>query len=164
MELSYLILPFFAWLLAGSLKFVINSLKARRLAFDLIGYGGMPSNHSAIVASIAVFIWLQEGSVQPAFGVAVALAFIVILDAHSLRRQIGRQAEIINALLAERTRQLNGVSSLDSRRSSATESFVDNPLTLCRTRIGHSRLEIIVGVIVGAVSALLMQAMTAFLA
>ena len=27
---------------------------------------------------------------HPAFGVAVALAFIVILDANSLRRQIGR--------------------------------------------------------------------------
>lgn len=163
MELSYILLPFFAWLLAGSLKFVINSLKTRRLAFDLIGYGGMPSNHSAIVTSIAVFIWLQEGSVQPALGVAMALAFIVMLDAHSLRRQIGRQAEIINALLAERATQVEkGTSAVPLPPTPAIAALSENALAPCRTRIGHSRLEIVAGVLVGAVSALLMQAMTVF--
>ena len=56
MDLSYLITPFFAWLVAGCAKFAINTLRAKRLAFDLIGYGGMPSNHSSIVSSAAAII------------------------------------------------------------------------------------------------------------
>jgi len=34
---SYAITPFVAWLMAGSLKFLINSIKARQLAFGQIG-------------------------------------------------------------------------------------------------------------------------------
>ena len=84
MDYSYLLTPFVAWLVAGSLKFAINSLRAGKLAFGLIGYGGLPSNHSAIVSSMAALIAFKEGIQHPAFGVAVALAFIVLLDANSL--------------------------------------------------------------------------------
>ena len=52
MDLSYALTPFLAWLVAGILKFTINSIKAKQLAFGLIGYGGLPSNHSAIVLSL----------------------------------------------------------------------------------------------------------------
>jgi acid phosphatase family membrane protein YuiD len=43
MDYSYLLTPLLAWLTAGSVKFLMNSMRARRLAFDLIGYGGLPS-------------------------------------------------------------------------------------------------------------------------
>jgi acid phosphatase family membrane protein YuiD len=89
MEFSYVLTPFLAWLVAGLLKFSINSIKAKQLAFGLIGYGGLPSNHSAIVTSMAALIAMKEGLGHPAFGVAITLAFIVILDASSLRRQVG---------------------------------------------------------------------------
>ena len=126
MDLAYLVTPGVAWLCAGSLKFVINSIRARRLAFGLIGYGGLPSNHSAIVSSMAALIALREGLAEPAFGVAVTLAFIVILDASSLRRQVGKQAEVINRLALQ-----NGQSA-----------------TL-RERMGHTPLEIAAGILVG---------------
>lgn len=126
LDLSYVITPFVAWLLAGSSKFAINSLRARRLAFDLIGYGGMPSNHSAIVGSMTVLIALREGIAHPAFGAALALAFIVLLDASSLRRQVGLHAQAINVLSASAGR---GV---------------------LRERMGHSRSEIAAGLVVGA--------------
>lgn len=112
------------------MKFVINSIKANRLAFDLIGYGGMPSNHSAIVCSMVALIGFKEGIEHPAFGVAITLAFIVILDASSLRRQVGKHASAINKLA------MND----------------DNHLPL-RERVGHSRLEIAVGVLLGIVIA-----------
>jgi acid phosphatase family membrane protein YuiD len=126
---SYLLIPFLAWLIAGILKFLINSLRARRFAFDLIGYGGLPSNHSAIVSSMATLIGLNEGIQNPAFGVAVALAFIVILDASSLRRQVGKHAIAIN--------KLNNLTN-------------QNPSFL-RERMGHTRVEIFAGVLVGYV-------------
>ncbi len=133
MDLTYLLTPFLAWLAAGGTKFLINSLRARRLAFDLIGYGGMPSNHSAIVSAIAVLIALREGLDHPAFGVAVTFAFIVMLDANSLRRQIGRHAEAITRL-----------------------AEADTPL---RERMGHSRVEIAAGIFVGTAVAALVHAL-----
>ena len=132
-ELSYLLTPFLAWLIAGILKFLINSLKTRRFAFELIGYGGLPSNHAAIVSSIVVLIALKEGVNTPAFGAAIALAFIVILDASSLRRQVGKHAMAIN--------QLN--------------SLTTNSSLLLRERMGHTRIEILAGVITGSVVAYL---------
>ena len=74
MDLSYALTPFLAWLVAGVLKFLVNSLRAGKLAFGLIGYGGLPSNHSAIVSSTAALIAFKEGLAHPAFGVAVTLA------------------------------------------------------------------------------------------
>ncbi len=68
MDFGYAIAPFVAWLVAGSTKFVINSLKARQLAFGQIGYGGLPSNHSAIVSSAAAMVAIREGISHPAFG------------------------------------------------------------------------------------------------
>ena len=126
MDLSYALTPFLAWLVAGVLKFTINSIKAGQLAFGLIGYGGLPSNHSAIVSSVAALVAFKEGLDHPAFGVALALAFVVMLDANSLRRQVGKHAEAINQLNAERTGS-----------------------TLLRERMGHTRIEIAAGILVG---------------
>lgn len=60
-EFVYLATPFLTWLVAGCLKFLINCIRAKRLAFDLIGYGGLPSNHSSIVSSIAALIAFRDG-------------------------------------------------------------------------------------------------------
>lgn len=128
-DLSYALVPFVAWLVTGCTKFAVNCIREKRMAFDLIGYGGLPSNHSAIVSSVAALIALKEGVAEPAFGVAVALAFIVMLDANSLRKQVGLQAQAINRLQEE------------------TQS---RPL---RERIGHSRIEILTGIIVGCATA-----------
>lgn len=132
-EFSYLLTPFLAWLAAGILKFLVNSFRARRLAFDLIGYGGFPSNHSAIISSMVALIAFKQGINTPEFGVAVTLAFIVILDASSLRKQVGKHAEAIN--------KLNLLSTRDS-------------LNL-RERMGHTRLEIFAGIVTGSLVAYL---------
>lgn len=131
---SYLITPFLAWLVAGCLKFLINSIKAKQLAFGLIGYGGMPSNHSAIVSSMVALIGFKEGVGVPAFGVALTLAFIVMLDANSLRRAVGKHAVAINQL--------------------TKENLNYEPL---RERMGHTKAEILAGVAVGCLVAWLMH-------
>jgi uncharacterized protein len=125
-DVSYGLTPFLAWLVAGLLKFTINSINAKQLAFGLIGYGGLPSNHSAIVSSMAALIALKEGISHPAFGVAITVAFIVVLDASSLRRQVGKHAVAINRLAA----------SLKSHET-------------LRERMGHSVIEIAAGIVVG---------------
>ena len=115
MDISYAVTPFLAWLMAGGLKFCINSLRAGKPAFALIGYGGMPSNHSAIVSSMAALIAFRQGIGDPAFGVALSLAFIVMLDANSLRRQVGRHAEAINRLAEADARREARVSIMDRK-------------------------------------------------
>jgi acid phosphatase family membrane protein YuiD len=125
MSLVYLITPFVAWFVAGVSKFAINTLKAKELAFKQVGYGGLPSNHSTIVTSMAALIGFREGIDTPAFGVAVTLAFIVMLDANSLRRQVGKQAAAINRL---------------NQNEEQPE---------LRERMGHTRTEIIAGILLG---------------
>lgn len=130
MDLSYALTPFVAWFFAGVLKFIINSFKAKQLAFGLIGYGGLPSNHSAIVSSMVALVALKSGIGHPAFGAAITLAFIVMLDANSLRRQVGKHAVAINKLAAE-----------------ASEHQA------LRERMGHTRLEIAAGMALGIAAA-----------
>lgn len=130
MDFSYALTPFLTWLVAGVAKFAINSFQAKQLAFGLIGYGGLPSNHSAIVSSMAALIALKEGIAHPAFGVAVTLAFIVMLDANGLRRQLGKHAVAINKFAAG---------------SKEHQSL--------RERMGHTRFEIAAGILVGIVVA-----------
>lgn len=98
MDIIYLVTPLLTWLAVGPIKFLINSARQRRWAFNLVGNGGFPSNHSAVVTSMATLIALREGMQEPAFGVAVTLAFIVMIDANSLRQHVGRQAAAINRL------------------------------------------------------------------
>ncbi|WP_429948498.1 divergent PAP2 family protein [Comamonas sediminis] len=129
MDYRYLVTPFLAWLIAGVLKFLINSARSKCWEFRQVGYGGLPSNHSAIVSSAASLVALQEGVDHPAFGVAVAFAFIVILDASSLRRQVGKHAEAINCIVEKQTEKIIGYK--------------------LRERMGHTPIEIGAGIIVG---------------
>jgi len=98
MDIAYLVTPLITWITVGPIKFLINSVKARKWAFNLVGNGGFPSNHSAVVSSMATLIALREGIGHPAFGVAVTLCFIVVIDANSLRQHVGKQAAAINRL------------------------------------------------------------------
>lgn len=135
LDFSYALTPFLAWLVAGVSKFAINSFKAKKLAFGLIGYGGFPSNHSAIVSSMAALIALKDGMGTPAFGVAITLAFVVVLDANSLRQQVGKHATAINKLAAD---------TADHQA--------------LRERMGHTRWEIAAGIAVGIAVAAMVNA------
>ncbi|PWF42453.1 divergent PAP2 family protein [Massilia glaciei] len=126
MDLIYLVTPVLTWLAVGPIKFLINSARQRRWAFDLIGNGGFPSNHSSVVTSMATVIAIQEGMREPAFGVAVTLAFIVMIDANSLRQHVGRHAAGLNRLSGE-----------------------DPTHILLRERMGHTLVEICGGIATG---------------
>ena len=126
MDFAYLITPVLTWMVVGPIKFLITSARQRRWAFNLVGNGGFPSNHSAVVSSMATLIALREGMGHPAFGVAVTLAFIVMIDANSLRQHVGRHAVTLNRL------------------HDGKEDYV-----ILRERMGHTRFEIAGGVLTG---------------
>ncbi|MYM41063.1 divergent PAP2 family protein [Duganella qianjiadongensis] len=128
MDIAYLVTPLLTWVTVGPIKFLINSAKARQWAFNLVGNGGFPSNHSAVVSSMATLIALREGIGHPAFGVAATLCFIVIIDANSLRQHVGKQAAAINRLADE--------------TGSKAHSWL-------RERMGHTLVEIAGGLCTG---------------
>jgi acid phosphatase family membrane protein YuiD len=136
MDFAYLATPLITWTVVGPLKFLINSIRTRQWAFGLVGNGGFPSNHSAVVASMATLIALREGISEPAFGVAVTLAFIVIIDANSLRRHVGKQAAAINRIA----------------KSDPAHSHL-------RERMGHTLVEIAGGLCTGVAVAFCINAL-----
>jgi acid phosphatase family membrane protein YuiD len=91
-----------AWALAQSLKLPIEYVQTKRWNWSLLlRAGGMPSSHSALVSAAAHAIGLTEGFDSPIFALAVAIAMVVIYDATGIRRQAGRHAEIINAMVKD---------------------------------------------------------------
>jgi uncharacterized protein len=93
-----------AWSLAQVIKVPLEFIRTRRWNFALLfSAGGMPSSHSALVAATAHGIGLKEGFHTPLFALAVAFAMIVIYDATGIRRQAGRHAALINAMISDLT-------------------------------------------------------------
>jgi acid phosphatase family membrane protein YuiD len=140
MDLVYLVTPVLTWLVVGPIKFLINSARQRRWAFNLVGNGGFPSNHSAVVTSMATLIALRESMSDPAFGVAVTLAFVVMIDANSLRQHVGRQAAAINRLSGAGQAGAEGGAGAAGTSGSAPR---------LRERMGHTLVEIGGGIVTG---------------
>ena len=132
--LSYktLIIPAASWLIAQIIKVVIYSVQDRRLRLSyLVSMGGMPSAHSATVCSLATTIGLKNGFNSALFAIAVFFALIVMYDAAGVRKTVGTHSGVINRIL--------------------DELFRDHPEFELRFRefIGHTRLEIVSGAILG---------------
>lgn len=90
------------WLLAQIVKLPLEYIRTRTWNWAiLLRAGGMPSSHSALVSSAGYGVGLTSGFDTPAFAVATVLALIVVYDATGIRRQAGRHAEIINAMIQD---------------------------------------------------------------
>lgn len=124
--MKYILLPFAAWIISGSLKFLVNAIRQGSFqdAKRLIGYGGLPSTHTTIISSVVFLNGFSNGFETPEFSLGMGVMMLFIMDAHNLRRKIGSHAEVLNRLQS-------GV--------------------VLRERMGHSWLEIICGLILGAV-------------
>ncbi|OXM82840.1 acid phosphatase [Paenibacillus rigui] len=132
MEISarflYPAMPFIAWLVSGTLKYMVNRIRHGREANKLIGNGGFPSTHTSVVSSVTMLIGFDQGWGTPMFGLGVALTYIVMIDAVGIRRAVGENAKWINALTRE--------------SAAAVEAGL-------RERQGHTRLELLGGLAVG---------------
>jgi uncharacterized protein len=133
-----LITVLIAWLLAQSLKVPIFYLLKHRWNWALLfSTGGMPSSHSALIVSATAAIGLNFGFDTPLFALAVAVAMVVVYDATGIRRQAGLHAQKINILIDE---LLKGHPISDKQLKEV---------------LGHSPLEVVGGVVLGIVIALL---------
>jgi acid phosphatase family membrane protein YuiD len=134
---SVLIASLVAWAIAQSGKLPIEYARTRNWNWSLLlRAGGMPSSHSASVTAIAHGIGLTQGFDSPLFALAAVFAIVVIYDATGIRRQAGRHAEIINAIVRD---MMEGHPLRRQRH--------------LRVVLGHSPLEALVGMLVGLISA-----------
>ena len=95
-----LIAAILGWVIAQSLKVLLVCIKDKR--FDIrrmVGSGGMPSSHSAFVTAATTATAFECGFASPLFAISVVLAFVVMYDASGVRRETGRQAEILNDII-----------------------------------------------------------------
>ncbi|MFF0831134.1 divergent PAP2 family protein [Brevibacillus sp. NPDC003359] len=129
----YAVAPFIGWLLSGITKFLINYLRFGSRAKEMVGNGGFPSTHTTVMVTTVFLIGLQEGFTHPAFGLGVAVTFIVIIDATGLRRAVGKHAEALNKLAKEHPDVL--------------------PTKPLRESMGHTRWEIAGGLVLGVLLA-----------
>ena len=130
----------FAWVLAQAIKMVYFFASTRKINFSLlVSTGGMPSAHSAMAAALATSVGLRVGTADPLFAVTVAFALVVMFDAQSVRRAAGLQARVLNKIVDE----------LFETRRVAEGRLVE--------LLGHTRLEVFLGMILGILVAILVH-------
>jgi hypothetical protein len=132
-----------AWFSAQMAKYLIDGLRHRGWspAHLLFGSGGMPSSHTAFVVALATMAAFQEGFDSLSFAICFVLCFIVMTDAIGVRRETGRQGSAINILMDWFT--------LEHNPSEENEDL--------KERMGHTPLEVLIGVIWGVGCALLFR-------
>ena len=85
-----LIIPFLVLMITQVCKTIYFSIKNKKLdLFTLLTTGGLPSSHSALVASLATVIFKTNGVRSTEFAISVILAIIVMYDA-SRNKKSGR--------------------------------------------------------------------------
>ena len=59
--MKYLLLPIIVSLIVQAVKVILDLIKKRFSWHRTLGYGGMPSSHSALVCSLAAMVYLHRG-------------------------------------------------------------------------------------------------------
>ena len=90
--------------------------------------GGMPSSHSALITSLSAGLGIDLGFDDPIFALSVGISLIVMYDASGVRRSAGLHAKEINKL--SKNVELESTTNL-------------------KEKLGHSKLEVFVGSILG---------------
>ena len=135
---KYIYIPFFMWFFIQLFKVIYDLVTTKKFNFKrIMGAGGMPSSHSAVVTVIATLIGKYEGVNTSIFALALVMAFIVMYDACGVRRAAGKQAALLNKIIE--TPGLTGVQ--------VSEKLVEV--------LGHTPVQVFVGALLGVVVGIL---------
>ncbi len=129
---KYLYVPVLLWFCIQVFKVIWDLVTTKKFNFKrIMGAGGMPSSHSAVVTSLAVLVGRNEGFGSPVFAVAFILALVVMYDAAGVRRAAGKQAKLLNQL----------VNTPGLTTGQVQEKLVEV--------LGHTPVEVMVGALIG---------------
>ena len=134
---KYLYIPILLWAGIQIFKVVYDLIVTKKFNFKrILGAGGMPSSHSAVVVSLATLIGKEQGVGSPIFALAIIFAFVVMYDAAGVRRAAGKQAKLLNKIV-----ETPGLSTVQVQ-----EKLVEV--------LGHSPIEVFVGALIGFIAGL----------
>ena len=129
---KYIYIPFLLWFGIQTFKVIYDLVTTHKFNFKrIMGAGGMPSSHSAVVVGLATLIGKYQGVGSPIFAVSLVLAFVVMYDAAGVRRAAGKQAKLLNKLI-----ETPGLTTVQ-----VSEKLVEV--------LGHTPLQVIVGALIG---------------
>ena len=135
---KYLYVPLLLWFCIQVFKVICDLVKTKKFNFKrIMGAGGMPSSHTAVVTSLSMLVGKSEGFDSAVFAIALVFAMVVMYDAAGVRRAAGKQAHLLNKIIE--TPGLTGVE--------VQERLVEV--------LGHTPLQVIVGAIIGITVGLL---------
>ena len=135
MQNKYIYIPTILWFAIQSFKLFYDLVTTKKFNFKrIIGAGGMPSSHSAVVVSLATLIGKYQGVDTPIFAVSIIFAFIVMYDACGVRRAAGKQAALLNKLV-----ETPGLTSVQ-----VSENLVEV--------LGHTPIQVFVGALLGVIA------------
>ncbi len=124
--------PFILWFLIQTFKVVSDLVVNKKLNVKrIIGAGGMPSSHSAVVCSLSMLVGREYGFDSGIFAIALVMSFIVMYDAAGVRRASGKQARILNKIL-----ETPGMSTVEVQ-----EKLIE--------ALGHTPIQVFVGAVIG---------------
>lgn len=133
---KYLYVPFGLWFGIQLFKVIYDLIVTRKFNFKrILGAGGMPSSHSAVVCGLATLIGKTEGFTSPVFALSVIFAFVVMYDAAGVRRAAGKQAKLLNKI----------VNTPGLKTEEVQEKLVEV--------LGHTPTQVFVGALIGIIVA-----------
>ncbi len=127
-----------SWLSAQILKTLFEFIMTKKFNPErLVGAGGMPSAHSALVCSVTVAMARKIGFNSPEFAICFIVAGVVMYDAMGVRRAAGEQAKVLNKLVFE------------------DKGNAHRPEKALKEFLGHTPLEVLGGALLGILVAAL---------
>lgn len=131
-DFRYIIVPVSTWFFIQLFKLMYDLVKTKKFNFKrILGAGGMPSSHTAVVTSLAIMIGKSEGFDSYVFAIAWIFACVVMYDAAGVRRAAGKQAKVLNQII-----ETPGLTKVE-----VSERLVE--------ALGHTPMQVIVGAIIG---------------
>ena len=135
---KYVYIPFLLWFGIQLFKVIYDLVTTHKFNFKrILGAGGMPSSHSAVVVGLATLIGKDVGVGSPMFALSLVLAFVVMYDAAGVRRAAGKQAKLLNKII-----ETPGLTSVE-----VSEKLVEV--------LGHTPKQVLVGALIGLIVGLI---------
>ena len=134
-DYKYILIPSIVWLGVQIFKVLYMYYETKKWDWSrLFGNGGMPSAHSAVVTCLATMIGKGEGITTPEFAISLFLSLIVMNDAAGLRKNVGKQAKVLNTIITDNDK--TGAEKLQEMT-------------------GHTLIQVLVGATIGIIIGLI---------
>ena len=131
-QYRFLVVPILVWIAIQSFKVMYDLAVTKKFNFKrIMGAGGMPSSHSAVVATLTTLVGKEYGLGSAIFAVSFVFSLIVMYDAAGVRRAAGKQATLLNKL----------VENYPNSNVIVTEKLVEV--------LGHTPFQVLVGAVIG---------------